>query len=222
MLCFSKQNRNGCYKSRSPTPEYWWQFTFTKKSNFEHNSTGIALSSFNKSGINCFTKTNLHFFVVVGQNYLFALGSLDHAKTELLDFSTWNWRTSLPYFSYTEIYSFAAFFYQKKFYVVGGKTINEVLSGVSTFNPITEKWSQIGSLKFPRFDHTIDIISDKLYIIGGSEEFEYCDLLNGFECSVLTNARFKQNDFPKLYGLYPSKCEPGILIVVKRYKTCKI
>ena len=139
------------------------------------------------------------------------MGSIKHAKTELLDFSTWDWRNSLPYSNYTEIYSFAAFFYKRDFYVVGGKTKNEVLSIVSTFNPITEIWKQVGNLKFPRYDHTIDVIGDILYIIGGSEAFEYCDLLNNFGCSVLTNAEFKQKDYPKLYGLYPSKCEPGIL-----------
>ena len=137
------------------------------------------------------------------------MGSLEHAKTELLNFSTWQWKKSLPYFSYTEMYSFAAFFYQQDFYVVGGKTKNEILSVVSTFNPITEKWTEVGNLKFPRFGHTIDVIGDKLYVIGGSETFEYCDLKNGFGCSVLTDARFEQKDYPTLYGLYPSKCEPG-------------
>ena len=83
------------------------------------------------------------------------MGSLDHARTELLNFSTWQWKKSLPYFSYTEIYSFAAFFYQQDFYVVGGKTKNEILSVVSTFNPITEKWTKVGNLKFQRFDNSI-------------------------------------------------------------------
>ena len=137
------------------------------------------------------------------------MGSLEHAKTELLDFSTSNWRESLPYLNYTEIYSFASFFYQSEFYVVGGRTKTEILSIVTTFNPMTEKWTQIGKIKSPRYDHKIDIINDKLYIIGGSETFEYCDLLNDFGCSVLTDARFEQKDYPTLYGFYPSKCELG-------------
>ena len=45
MLCFSKQNYKRCYKSRSPTPEQWWQFTLTRMSNYEHKSTAISLSS---------------------------------------------------------------------------------------------------------------------------------------------------------------------------------
>ena len=49
------------------------------------------------------------------------MGSLEHAKTELLNFSTWKWKTSSPYLNYTEIYSFAAVFYQYDFYVVGGR-----------------------------------------------------------------------------------------------------
>ena len=51
MLCFSKQNKQGCYKSRSPVPEYWRQFKLTTESIFEHNLTAIALSSYNRSGI---------------------------------------------------------------------------------------------------------------------------------------------------------------------------
>ena len=104
------------------------------------------------------------------------MGSRVHAKTELLDFSTWKWKNSRPYLNYTEIYSFAAFFYQNEFYVVGGRTKSQILSKVSAFNPIIEKWSQIGNLNRPRYDHTIDVTNDKLYIIGGLETFEYCDL----------------------------------------------
>ena len=146
------------------------------------------------------------------------MGSLEHAKTELHSFSTLEWKESLPYLNYSEIYSFAVFFYHNAFYVVGGRTKNEVLSTVTTFNPMTEKWTEVGNLKFPRYDHTIDVIGDKVYIIGGSETFEYCDLLNGFGCSVLTNARFDQKDYPTLYGFYPSKCELGKFQLLKRIK----
>ena len=147
---------------------------------------------------------------LAGNNYLFAMGSLEHAKTELLNFSTWKWKESLPCFNFSEVYSFAAFFYRRDFYVVGGRTKNKILSVVSTFNPINEKWTRIGNLKSPRYNHAIDVINDKLYIIGWSETFEYCDLLNDFGCSLVTDARFKQKDYPTVYGFYPSKCELGI------------
>ena len=142
------------------------------------------------------------------------MGSLDHAKTELLNFSSGNWRISSPYLNYTEIYSFAAFFYHYNFYVVGGRTKSEILSVVTTFNPVTEMWTQIGNLKSPRYNHKVEVINDKFYIIGGSETLEYCDLLNDFGCSVLT-ARFKENDYPTFYGFYPSKCELGNLQLLK-------
>ena len=137
------------------------------------------------------------------------MGSHEHAKTELLSFSTWKWKSSLPYLNYTEIYSFVAFFYQYEFYVVGGKTKSLVLSSVASFNLITERWTRIGNLKSPRYGHTIDVTNDKLYIIGGSETFEYCDLLNGFGCSVFAHTRFEHKDYPILNGFYPSKCELG-------------
>ena len=143
------------------------------------------------------------------------MGSLEHAKTEFLDFSTLEWKESSSYLNYSEVYSFATFFYQHDFYVVGGRTKNEVLSTVTIFNPITEKWTEIGNLKFPRYNHTIDVIGDKLYIIGGSETLEYCDLLNGFGCSKLNDARFEQKDYPILFGFYPSKCELGYVQLLK-------
>ena len=139
------------------------------------------------------------------------MGSLDHAKTELLNFYTWEWKNSSQNLNYTEIYSFAVFFYRNEFYIMGGKTKNKVLSEVTSFNPKMEKWTKIGNLKFPRFDHSIDVIRDKVYVIGGSETIEYCDLLNGFGCSLLTNATFEQKDNPTLYGFYPSKCDLGII-----------
>ena len=50
LLCFSKQEKQRCYKSRSPTPDYWWHYTLTRESNFEHNLTAVALSSYSLSG----------------------------------------------------------------------------------------------------------------------------------------------------------------------------
>ena len=145
------------------------------------------------------------------------MGSLAHVKTELLNFSTWEWEESPPYFNYTEIYSFAAFFYQHDFYVVGGRTKTKVLSTVTKLNPMTKTWTEVGYLKSPRFGHMISVIRDKLYVIGGSGTFEYCDL-NNFGCSVLTDAKFEQKDYPTLYGFYPSKCELGTF---KYSKICK-
>ena len=114
ILCFPKQNRKQCYKSRSPIPDYWWQFSSTRESIFDHNLTAIALSSHNISGT--LHTPNLALNInLVGNNYLFAMGSLEHAKTELLDFSNWNWKHSVPFMNYPEIYSFAAFFYQNEF-----------------------------------------------------------------------------------------------------------
>ena len=50
VLCFPNQNKKQCYKSKSPIPDHWWQFTLTRKSIFEHDFTAIALSSYNISG----------------------------------------------------------------------------------------------------------------------------------------------------------------------------
>ena len=141
------------------------------------------------------------------------MGSLDHAKTELLNLSTWKWKKSSPYPSHQQVHSFAAVYYQDKFHVVGGKTKNEVLSAVATFNPKTEEWNQIGKLKFPRFDHKLDLIDNKLFIVDGSPIPEYCDL-SDFSCSMFTDATFKLEDRPTLYAFYPRKCKLGIQKIV--------
>ena len=77
------------------------------------------------------------------------------------------------------------------------------------FNPKTEDWTRVGKLKFPRFDHKVDVIDDKLFIIGGSELPEYCNF-NDFSCSIFTNVTFKYEDNPTLYAFYPSNCKLGI------------
>ena len=137
------------------------------------------------------------------------MGSLDHARTELFNLTALTWNTSTSYLSYTEIYSFATFFHHHEFYVVGGKTKNEILSLAARFNPITEKWTQIGNMKFPRYDHMVQVITNKVFISGGSRTLEYCDLTNDFACSVFTDANFTQEDIPILYGFLPSKCDLG-------------
>ena len=139
------------------------------------------------------------------------MGSLEHAETELLNLLTFEWKRSTPYLNYKEIFLFAAIFHGEKFYVVGGKTKDQVLSDVATFDPKKEKWSRVGRLKFPRFDHKVDVIDDKIFMIGGSAFPEYCDLTN-FACSMFTDAIFKNESSPTLYAFYPSNCKLGILI----------
>ena len=134
------------------------------------------------------------------------MGSLEHAKTELFDMATLKWKKSTSYFDYQLIYSFAAFFYQEKFHVVGGKTEKRVLSVVATFNPLTEKWNQIGNLKYSRHNHKVELLDDKVFIIGGSEIPEYCDLNDGFTCSMFSDVKVKHDNNPRLYAFYPSKC----------------
>ena len=136
------------------------------------------------------------------------MGDLEHADTELYGLSTLKWKKSSPYFNYRQIYSFSTFFYQDKFYVTGGKTKSEILSEVATFDVKTEKWSQLGRLKFPRFDHKIDVIGNKLFVIGGSKTPEYCDLTD-FACSKFTDESFQHDNSLALYAFYPSQCELG-------------
>ena len=141
--------------------------------------------------------------------YLFSTGSIDHAETELLNFSTWKWKTSLPYLNNKEVYLFATLFYRDAFYVVGGRTKAKILSEVAIFNPVKEKWSLIGNLRSQRFGHKIDVIDDKLIIIGGSKDFEHCDLTTKFNCSMFVNAKFDIDDIPIMYGSFPSQCRTG-------------
>ena len=137
------------------------------------------------------------------------MGSLEHAKTELFNLSTRKWKKSSSYFNYEQIYSFAVCFYSDRFYIIGGKTKNDVLSFIAIFNPKTEEWKRVGKLKFPRVDHKVHVIDDKLFIIGGSEFPEYCNLVD-FSCSMYTDATFNRENNPILYAFYPSNCKLGI------------
>ena len=137
------------------------------------------------------------------------MGSLEHAETELLNLSTWEWNTYTSYFNYNQIYSFAVIFNQDMFYIIGGETKNEVLSLVATFNPETDKWSRIGVLKFPRSDHKINAIDNKVFIVGGSGIPEYCDLTYELACSLFTDADFNKESDPILYAFNPSICKIG-------------
>ena len=90
------------------------------------------------------------------------MGSLEHAKIEMLNLSTGKWKNYSSYLSFKQIYSFAAFFNQDNFFVIGGKTKNKVLSLVAKFNPKTAELNRVGKLKFPRFNHRVEVIDDKL------------------------------------------------------------
>ena len=78
------------------------------------------------------------------------------------------------------------------------------------FSPCDGATLKIGNLKVQRFGHKIEVVENKLFIIVGAETFKYCDLVDDFACSVMTDAKFEQEDNPILYGFYPSKCELGI------------
>ena len=80
---------------------------------------------------------------------------------------------------------------------------------------MTEKWIQVGNLRYPRFGHRIDVADEKLVIIGGSENFEHCDLTYKLNCSIFADIKFKQKDNPILYRSSPSKCKTGYFVTTE-------
>ena len=206
MLCFSSQDSQQCYTSYDPVPRYWWQkFTPVAKSSLEHKSIAISMS----------------------EDKTFALGSVGHSTTELLDLSYWTWNTSTPYFNYKEIHSFATFVYEPgklqphltRFYVIAGKTDKGLISDIAYFNPKIQFWNHVGQLQISRHGHQVTMVESRLYVFGGSKTAEKCQLSEKssqkitFECTKLVvggrSSNFRDDEYPQVYGHRRSQCNIG-------------
>ena len=206
MLCFSSQDSQQCYTSYDPVPRYWWQkFISVAKSSFQHKSIAVSMS----------------------QDEMLAVGSVGHSITEFIDLSYWTWNTSTNYLSYKEIYSFATFVYEpdklkpylSRFYVTAGKTENGPISDIAYFDPNTKMWTRVGKLQFSRHDHQVTMVESRLYVFGGSQAAEKCQLSEksgqkiSFECTKLVvggrSSNFKDDEYPQVYGHHRSHCDIG-------------
>ena len=78
-------------------------------------------------------------------------GGLTNPNTELLDLSTWSWKQSTPYPTIDSIYSTATLYHEGLFYVFGGKTQDNEIRNIMTFDVLTETWSVAGNMASIRY-----------------------------------------------------------------------
>ena len=121
--------------------------------------------------------------------------------TELLSLVERKWRTSTSYPSSMQFYSAASVFYKNEFYVFGGTSITKTESRIMKFSPTKDSWSNSGSLISARHDHSVILIKDRVYIIGGKGYFisEVYSLTNK-NCSHIGSLVLENSVKPHLLG----------------------
>lgn len=100
-------------------------------------------------------------------DFVFVAGGKDHSKTELLSLSTWSWekRKSCPL---SKLARTPTIYTNGQFYVFGQKAIeNELTSVVAAFDPINNKWLEIGSFGNVRVGHQVIQSKFGVVIVGG-------------------------------------------------------
>ena len=141
------------------------------------------------------------------QDYVFTMGSTNHSKTELYNIATWKWEEVKSFNnSYVWFYDFASFFYDKEFYVTGGR-VNIIDNDarralVIKFNPNSENWSRVGELNFVRRGHRATVIESTVYFVGGGQKgikSEFCQLSDGFSCTTV-DRKFSDDERPLIYA----------------------
>ena len=100
-----------------------------------------------------------------------------------------------------QFYSAASVFYKNEFYVFGGTSITKTESKIMKFSPMKDSWSNSGSLVSARHGHSVILIKDSVYIIGGKGYFisEVCSLTNK-NCSHIGSLVLKNSVKPHLLG----------------------
>lgn len=70
-------------------------------------------------------------------------------------------------------YAFGAAVFNGKLYVCGGRKDNSVLKSCEVYDPKTDSWSFIASLKEFRYHFTLTSCNGKLYAIGGRNGIDF-------------------------------------------------
>ena len=110
------------------------------------------------------------------------MGDTNHAKTELLDLTTWKWKVAGRLPSVKSVYHAGTLFYDGAFYLFGGKTkttskpVGFSTNKIMKFDTKTMVWSHFGKLKNPRDGHSVVLSTEKAYIVGGGKKIESCSL----------------------------------------------
>ena len=60
--------------------------------------------------------------------------------------------------------------YNNKIYISGGSRGGDILSRVSSYNPVDDSWTDIPSMMTARQNHCMVTVADQIYVIGGQND----------------------------------------------------
>jgi len=87
---------------------------------------------------------------------------------------------------------FGVAFLDGEFYIVGGRGKGYVvLDSVEKYNPKTNQWSKVASMKTRRKAHAVVVVGDAIFAIGGKDEKGDC--LKSGEVFILTTSSSSSN-----------------------------
>jgi len=65
--------------------------------------------------------------------------------------------------------NFAVTTFDSKIYVIGGEGLKgAIIQAVEAYDPVTDRWKEVGLLPKPRRNHATNIINGSLWSCGGS------------------------------------------------------
>ncbi|KAA3613163.1 MAG: T9SS C-terminal target domain-containing protein [Calditrichaeota bacterium] len=156
-----------------------------------------------------------------GKIYVFGGKSLNNNvlnSVEVYDPSSDTWDSTIVDPFVNARYNTSAIVWENKIYLVGGRTNDEVEDNVEIYDPVQNKWEEAQELHEGREGHSVNIINDLIYTIGGQEEnyhyvddIEYYNDLKGewedaeFEMEYQRAAHFAEvfnNDYYMFGGYY--------------------
>ena len=120
-----------------------------------------------------------------GKIYIFGGKSFNNKilnSVEVFDPDSGSWDTTMVEPFNTARYNATVIEYENKFYLLGGRTNENVLDDVEIYDPVQNEWTEAQSLRNEREGHSVCFFNDHIYTIGGQknnfnliEEIEWFD-----------------------------------------------
>jgi N-acetylneuraminic acid mutarotase len=100
---------------------------------------------------------------IVLNSVLVVVGLLGMAAIIKAESGMWTEKTSMP----APRWSLSTAVVNGKIYVIGGLTVNDALSTVEEYNPVTDTWTKKADMPTPRGGLSTAVVDGKIYAIGG-------------------------------------------------------
>lgn len=120
-----------------------------------------------------------------GKIYVFGGKSLNNSvlnTVEVYDPVNNSWNSDIVTPFKNKRYNASVVIWENKFYLVGGRDIDDVLKSVEVYDPVQNSWQDAHELRTEREGHTSVVFNNRIYTIGGQksnfdlvEEIEWYD-----------------------------------------------